>query len=97
MLNAEKTKTNYGKVITKYYKFVKSDITIFPVYKDVTGSHFKSTEDNLGLSTMLSHFDIFILGYKQDNGEDYITNTVLHFLSYFNTILCKNKRFQRVQ
>ena len=32
MLNSDKTKTNYYKAITKYDKFVKSDLPRLPIY-----------------------------------------------------------------
>ena len=79
--------------MTKYEKFVNSNIPRLPVYKDLAVSDFKSTENNLGLSTMLSNFDMFILEDKQENIEDYVPNTLLHFLSDFNTFLCKNQKF----
>ena len=65
MLNADKTKTNFDRAIIKYYKFVKSHLPRIPVYKNLTGSHLKSTENYLGLSNMLSNFDMFIQEDKQ--------------------------------
>ena len=68
MLNTEKAKTHYNKAITNYDKFLKSTIPRLHVYKDLTGSHLKSTEDHLGLSTMISKFSMFLLEDNQDNG-----------------------------
>ena len=67
MLNADKMKTHYYKAITKYDKFLKSTIPRLHVYKYSTGSHLKSTEDHLGLSTMISNFAMFLLEDNQDN------------------------------
>ena len=61
MLNVDKTKTYYDKAITKYYKSVNINLPRLPVYKYLTGIHLKSTENYLGLRTMLYNFSMFLV------------------------------------
>eukprot|EP00957_Ditylum_brightwellii_P122001 9304690-Ditylum_brightwellii.AAC.1 len=62
-MKADKTKDNYTKVIQMFNKFADQQQDV-PLYEDLTESNLTSSEENLGLKTILHDYVYWLLKEK---------------------------------
>jgi hypothetical protein len=87
-MKADKTNYNYTKAIRMFNKFADQQQYV-PQFEDLTEPDLASSDENLGLKTILHNFAFWLLKEKQSNGKFYAPAVSVGFLSNFKTVLCK--------